>query len=41
MTWSQLEDLALLMPEESEEFIVLLRTKGRKEIESRKAFLDI
>ena len=30
VTWSQLEDLALLMPEDSEEFIVLLRTKGRK-----------
>lgn len=36
VTWTRLEDLALLQPEDSEEYLVLLRTKGKKEIESRK-----
>lgn len=37
--WTYLEDLALEKPEESEEYQVLLRTKGQKEIDARKAFL--
>lgn len=37
--WSYLEDLALTKPEDSMEFRCLLDTKGRAEIEKRKAFL--
>lgn len=39
IAWTYLEDLALEKQEESAEFQVLLRTKGRSEIESRKKFL--
>jgi hypothetical protein len=39
VSWTYLEDLALEKDEESEEFQVLLRTKGRQEIENRKKFL--
>ena len=39
ITWNYLEDLALEKPEDSEEFQVLLRTKGRQEIETRREFL--
>jgi len=37
--WNYLEDLALTKPDDSPEFQVLLRTKGKAEIEKRKAFL--
>jgi len=39
VTWNYLEDLALEKAEESEEFQVLLRTKGRAAIDERKKFL--
>ena len=37
--WKYLEDLALAKPETSEEFQLLLRDKGVREIELRKSFL--
>lgn len=40
VTWSFLEDLALMKPEESPEFQVLLAAKGLEEIEVRRDFLD-
>ena len=39
ITWSVLEDYALMKPEESAEFQVLLQTKGPKEIDTRRQFL--
>jgi len=39
--WSFLEDLALEKPQQSEEYQVLLRTKGSSEIQARKKFLLI
>lgn len=39
VSWSYLEDLALEKSEETEEFQVLLRTKGRAAIQERKKFL--
>jgi len=40
ITWSALEDLALLEPETSVEYQVLLQEKGWLEIKSRRAFLS-
>ena len=37
--WTYLEDLALSKPDNSLEFRCLEKTKGREEIEKRKAFL--
>jgi len=38
-TWNVLQDLALVKPEESPEFMVLLQEKGWKEIAERRLFL--
>lgn len=38
--WNFLEDLALTMPENSPEFLVLLQTKGLEEIKFRRNFLQ-
>lgn len=38
--WSFLEDLALMKPEDSPEFQVLIAAKGLEEIEIRREFLD-
>lgn len=40
VTWSFLEDLALMKPEDSPEFQVLIAAKGLDEIEVRRDFLD-
>ena len=40
VTWSFLEDLALMKPEDSPEFQVLMAAKGLEEIEVRRNFLD-
>ena len=40
VTWSFLEDLALMKPEDSPEFQVLIAAKGLDEIEVRRNFLD-
>ena len=40
VTWSFLEDLALMKPEDSPEFQVLIAAKGLDEIEIRRDFLD-
>lgn len=37
--WSQLEDWALMKEEMSNDYSILVKTKGVKEIEKRKAFL--
>ena len=39
--WSQLEDLALTKDESSNDYSILVKTKGVKEIEKRKAFLNM
>lgn len=37
--WSQIEDLALAKDEESSDYKILVKTKGFKEIDKRRAFL--
>ena len=40
-TWSALEDMALMEPDTSVEYQVLLQEKGWKEISDRKKFLAV
>ena len=37
--WSQIEDLALSKEDSSNDYSILVKTKGTSEIEKRKAFL--
>jgi len=39
--WQTLEDLALRHSEDTPSFQVVLKDKGREEVEARKAFLEI